>query len=86
MDKILCTRVRNEIDIETSIEEFHEAMVLASRESFKTQRASKKANSHKAVPWWTEELTIMRKRINALRRRYNRTRHNEDLRERRSQY
>jgi len=62
-------------------------MVLASRESFRTQWASKKVNSHKAVPWWTEELTIMRKRINALRRIYNRTRHNADLPEqRRSQY
>jgi FKBP-type peptidyl-prolyl cis-trans isomerase len=47
----------------------------------------KKANSHKTVPWWMEELTIMRKRMNALRRRYQRTRNNTDLREqRRSQY
>jgi hypothetical protein len=33
------------------------------------------------VPWWTDELTVMRKRTNALRRRYQRTRKHEDLRE-----
>ena len=70
-----------------SVEEFHEVMVLACRESFRTRRVSKKAISHKTVPWWTEELTIMGKRLNALRRRYQSTRNNGDLREqRRSQY
>jgi len=39
--------------------------------------------NHKSVPWWTEELTLMRKRINALRRRFQRTINNNDLRERR---
>jgi hypothetical protein len=79
--------VTNEIDIEKSIGEFHEVMVLACRESFRTRWASKKANSNKAVPWRTEELTIMRKRINALRRKYQMTRNNEDLREQyRSRY
>jgi translation initiation factor RLI1 len=34
-----------------------------------------------SVPWWTEELTIKRKRRNALRRRYQRTKNNEELRE-----
>jgi len=35
------------------------------------------------VPWWTEELTFQRKRFNALRRRYQRTTNNNELRERR---
>jgi hypothetical protein len=34
-----------------------------------------------SVSWWTEELTIMRKRVNALRRKYQRTGNNEELRE-----
>jgi len=43
--------------------------------------------SIKAVPWWTVELTIMRKRLNVPRRRYQRTRDSEELREQgRSQY
>jgi hypothetical protein len=81
LDKTLCTRVTKNIDIEKSVEEFHEVMVSACRESFKTRQASKKANSHKTVSWWTEELTVMRKRMNAVRRRSQRTRNNGDLRE-----
>jgi len=47
----------------------------------------KKANSHKEVSWWTDELPIMRKGLSALRCRYQRTRNNEDLQEqRRSRY
>ena len=38
----------NEIDTEKSIGEFHEVMVLACRESFRTRWASKKTNSNKA--------------------------------------
>jgi hypothetical protein len=87
MDKTLCMRVTKEIDIEKSVEEFHEVMVSACRESFRKQQASKKTNLHKTVPWWTEELTIKRKRMNALGRSYQRTRNNGDLGEqRRSQY
>jgi hypothetical protein len=43
----------------------------------------KNTTKHKSVPWWTEELTLKRKRINALRRRYQRTTNNDGLRERR---
>jgi hypothetical protein len=50
-------------------------------------RLKKKANSHKTVSWWTEELTVMRKGMNVLRCRYQRTRNNGGLREKsRSQY
>jgi len=37
----------------------------------------------KTVPWWTETLNTMRKRIKALRRRHERTIDNEELREHR---
>ena len=35
----------------------------------------------KSVPWRTEELTIKRKRLDALRRRYQKTKNNEELME-----
>jgi hypothetical protein len=35
------------------------------------------------VPWWTDEQTVMRKRTKALKRRYQRTRKDEGLREQR---
>jgi hypothetical protein len=86
MDKTLFMRVTKEIDIEKSVEEFHEVVVSTCRESFRTRQASKKANSNKTVPWLTEELTIMRKSMNALRRIYQRTRNHGELRESRSKY
>jgi len=43
--------------------------------------------NHKSVPWWTEELTVMRKSINALRRIFQRTINKSDLTEsRKTQY
>jgi len=87
LDKTLCTRVTNEMDIEKSLEELHKVVEIACSKSFRTQQASKKAMSIKAVPWWTEELTIMQKRLNTLRHRYQRTRNSEELREQhRSEY
>jgi hypothetical protein len=41
----------------------------------------------KTIPWWMKTLKIMRKRTNALRRRYQRTTSNEEQREnRKNQY
>jgi len=34
-----------------------------------------KWTNYKSVTWWTQELTIKRKRLNALRTRYQRTQH-----------
>jgi len=33
------------------------------------------------VPWWTDEPTVIRERTKAMRRRYQRTRNHEELRE-----
>ena len=47
----------------------------------------KSKSARRTVPWWSDELTIMRKRMNALRRRFQRTKDNEELRtQRRIQY
>ena len=56
-------RANEETDIEKLIDK-----------SFRKQRTTKKTITNKSVPWWTDELTVMRKRTNALRRRYQRTR------------
>jgi hypothetical protein len=77
----LFSRLSKDMAIEKHVDEFSEALKLACNKSFKTQRASKKATTHKSVPWWSEELTILRKRTNALRRIYQRTRNNDELRE-----
>ena len=69
--------------IEKYVNEFSEVLKLACNKLFTTQRTSKKALTHKSVPWWMDELTILRKRTNAQRRRYQGMRNNEELRERR---
>jgi len=54
LDKTLCTRVTNEMDIEKSLEksleELHKVVEIACSKFFITQQASKKAMSIKAVP------------------------------------
>jgi hypothetical protein len=83
LDKTLCTRALAENDVEKLIDEFDEVLKLTCRESFRTQRESKRKTSNKSVPWWTKELTTTRKRLNALIRRYQRTRNDEVLRQQR---
>jgi hypothetical protein len=56
---------------------------MACNKTFQIHRASRNAPSHRSVPWWSAALTVLRKRINALRRLYQRTRNNEELREKR---
>jgi hypothetical protein len=47
--------------------------------------ATKKGAQHKSVPWWTQRLTILRKKVNAQRRRYQRTKGDTVLREQRKE-
>ena len=83
LDKTLFTRALLENDVEKLIEEFYEVLTGACNESFRTQRAPTRTTPYRTVPWWTKELTTMRKRLNALRRRYQRTRNNDELRQQR---
>jgi len=70
-------------DLEKFVDTLTETIQSTCRRTFKTVSTSNKINKMKSVPWWTANLTIMRKRINALRRQYQRTRNEEELRERR---
>jgi hypothetical protein len=47
---------------------------------------TKKGTQHKSVSWWTQKLTIYKKKVNAQRRRYQRTRGDTVLLERKEQY
>jgi hypothetical protein len=54
---------------------------------FKVSRAGNRTTKGRIVPWWTSELAILRKRALALRRRYQRTLNDNNLRgERKLQY
>ena len=87
LDNILVKTVMSRNDIEKTVDEFYEDLTTACNESFRTQLANKTEMTNRSVPWWNEELTTMRKRLNALRRRYQRTTNNENLRaQRKAQY
>jgi hypothetical protein len=83
LDVTLSKRANEGTDIEKLIEEFQGVLKAACDKSFRQQWTTKKTITNKSVPWWTDELTVMRKRTNALRSRYQRTRKHEGLREQR---
>jgi hypothetical protein len=59
-------------------------MAAASRTSFRVWKGGEKTILHKSPPWWTV-LTVMRKKINAMRQRFQRTIRDENLWEDRKQ-
>ena len=64
-----------------------DAIQTACREIYRFKEKSKPKPKGRVEPWWTEELTTMKNRTNVLRRRFQRTTNNEDLREsRKRQY
>jgi hypothetical protein len=84
LDEHLSQRVAAAPCMKTVTEEFQEALEAACRSSFRIRNTTQKATSHKSVPWWTQNLTILREKVNAQRRKYQRTKDN-DLRDHRKQ-
>jgi hypothetical protein len=70
LDNKLYKRIIKYNYTEKQIEEFSEAMRIACEQSFKTKMAPGTSRKHKSVPWWTQELTEIRKTTNYLRRKY----------------
>ena len=86
-DEELCNKVKLGTDTGESIHKFITAVAIASDSSFRVSRPGKRAMKERSVPWWNGDLTLLRKKTLALRRRYQRTRNDENLRlQRRLQY
>jgi len=81
MDMNLTTTVAKGNDLERSVDSFTEAIQTACRAAFKIINTQCKTKQKKSVPWWTDSLTIMWKRINGLRRLHQKTRNSERLKE-----
>jgi len=81
IDKFFSEILTLELDIEKVVGKYQDSLVAANKNSFKIRQQRHKTIEHKSVSWWTEELTTMRKKINAMRRRYQRTRLDNNLRE-----
>jgi hypothetical protein len=62
-------------------------ITAACNTAFKVSRGAKHLIKNTTVSWWTKKLKVLRKRTDALRRRYKRTTNNKNLRqERKEQY
>ena len=85
MDNTLSIRVTQEPDADERVHEFYEVLEEACRSSFQT-RALQLKMARRTVPWWSEELTTMRKWLNALRRRFQRTKDDKLRTQCRAQY
>jgi hypothetical protein len=73
LDSILAKHIKEADDTENTVEKYQIVITNSCKKSFKIRQNTNKTTKQKSVPWWTPELTIKRKRLNALRRLYQRT-------------
>jgi hypothetical protein len=69
LHKELATTIR----VEDAVDTLQEAITASCDKSFRKAGPLQKGAYQKSVPWWTQELTIRRKKLNAIRRQYQRT-------------
>ena len=86
LEKYITSQTANRKDMEDILNKFSDTLTLVCNKSFKIVRAFMKTNKHKTVPWWTEDLTIARKRVNAFRRKYQKTKNNNLRDQRQNEY
>ena len=84
LDKYLSTKITTEEDLEQNIDLFAETVQSACRRTFQNTTTWEKTSKKKSVPWRTDNLTLMWKKVNACRRLFQITRNNEVLRENRT--
>jgi len=85
LDEILCQKVEMMPNVEEAVDEIQTALEYSCQSLLTQNRPTGKAPRHKSVPWWTAQLTIQRREVNLKRRRYQRTKGNNALREIRKQ-
>jgi hypothetical protein len=82
-DEELCNKVKQCTDTGETMHKFISAVAPACDAAFRVSRAGERAVKERTLPWWTSELTILRKKLLALWRRYQRTRNDGNLRHKR---
>jgi hypothetical protein len=66
LDKFISTIITTEKDLEQNVQLFTEAVRSACRRYF--QNTTPWKINKKSVPWWTDSLTLLWKRVNTCRR------------------
>ena len=82
IDQELCNKINLYEDVDELVDTAFSCITAACNTAFKISRGAKHLIKKTAISWWTEKLTVLRKRTNALRMRYQRTTNNENLRQR----
>ena len=83
MDNAISHKVKQCEDIGIVVQKFTEAITAACEAAFRVSKPGKRANKQRSVPWWTPELTSLRKKALALRRRYQKIKTDPNLRQER---
>jgi hypothetical protein len=78
-DQELGEIVKQHTNIDWLVEKYTSIVTETCSAVFKVSRAGNRVTKGTSVPWWTSELTVLRKRTLALRRRYQRTTNNNAL-------
>jgi len=87
IDEELISQVKESTDIGQFTVKLEEVIQTTCSKICRQKNPSNTEVKGKTVPWWMETLKIMRKGTNTLRRRYQRTTNNKELREnRKNQY
>jgi len=84
-DEELCNKINFCEDMDELVGTAFSCITAACNTAFKVSRGAKHLIKKTAVSWWTEELMVLRKRTNALRRRCQRTTTNENVRQERKE-
>jgi hypothetical protein len=85
IDKELCNKIHFYEDVDELVDTAFFCITAVCNAASKVSRGLKHSITNPAISWWTEELMVLRKRTNALRRRYQRTTNNENLRQERKE-
>jgi len=83
IDEALNVQLKEHKDISEFMEKYEEVIRLTCKETLKLTKQQQTFTKGKSVPSLTDPLTILRNRTQALRRRFQRTTNNEELRENR---
>ena len=80
IDQELCEKINFYEDVNELVDTAFSCITAACNTAFKVLKGSKHLIKKPTVSWWIEELTVLRKKTNAVRRRYQRTTNNGSLR------
>jgi hypothetical protein len=80
-DQELGEIVKQHTNIDWLVEKYTSIVTETCSAVFKISRARNRVTKGRSIPWWTSELTVIRKRTPALRRRHQWTTNNNALRQ-----